>query len=187
MCWLGFWPLSRLRCSVAKTPVAFQLSVSPSLLICCLSTGHTLILWMGFWAIAPRKGFTVPVSEGPIKTDYLFSGGSYAVIVQTAQEASCWEVSWCPSKAGWEEDIQNRWKTCTHSHSYSWVHTVCFKYLIVWYLISKISVWWAVCLSAIIFCQRHILLSLEWKARQRRDNYTTMVLHSTVDYKVVFS
>lgn len=43
-CWLVLRLLSRLRCSVAKTPVAVQLSVCPSLLICCLSTGHTLIL-----------------------------------------------------------------------------------------------------------------------------------------------
>lgn len=72
ICWLVLWPLPRLRCSVAKAPVAFQLSVCPSLLICCLSTGQTLILWRGLGPTAPRKGFTVHVSQGPIKTSYLW-------------------------------------------------------------------------------------------------------------------
>lgn len=84
--WLVVWPFfffsfPRLRCSVAKTPLALQLSVCPSLLICCLSAGHTLILWRGLGPVVPRKGFTELVSQGPIKTSFLLQC-SYVAIVQ---------------------------------------------------------------------------------------------------------
>lgn len=114
ICWLVLWSRSRLRCSRAKTPMAFQLSVCPSLLICYLSAGHTLILWRGLGPGALRKGFTVLVSQGPIKTDYLLQRSCVTIVHIERTEKKT------------EKKIQHQWKrhkSFTHTHSdatHSW-------------------------------------------------------------------
>lgn len=51
----------------------------------------------GFGPVASRKGFTMCVSQGPIKTSYLLQD-SYVAVVQTPVKGkkkmvSCWEAS----------------------------------------------------------------------------------------------